>query len=61
MSFNGNCLEAQQAPKYLGVRLNWTLSFKQHFEELKAKVTSRAALIRRLAGTTWGACAKTHN
>ncbi|KAJ3583998.1 hypothetical protein NHX12_015495, partial [Muraenolepis orangiensis] len=48
----------QQAPKYLGVRLDRTLSFKQHLEEVKAKVTSRVALIRRLAGTTWGASAK---
>ncbi|KAJ4944265.1 hypothetical protein JOQ06_012810 [Pogonophryne albipinna] len=52
-------LEVQQAPKYLGVRLDRTLSFKQHLEEVKAKVTSRVALIRRLAGTTWGASAKT--
>ncbi|KAJ4943884.1 hypothetical protein JOQ06_006377 [Pogonophryne albipinna] len=36
-----------------------TLSFKQYLEEVKAKVTSRVALIRRLAGTTCGACAKT--
>ncbi|KAJ3592920.1 hypothetical protein NHX12_005258, partial [Muraenolepis orangiensis] len=56
---DNKCLEVQQAPKYLGVRLDWTLSFKQHLEEVKAKVTSRVALIRRLAGTTWGASAKT--
>ncbi|KAJ4945956.1 hypothetical protein JOQ06_023634 [Pogonophryne albipinna] len=56
---NNTFLEVQQAPKYLGVRLDRTLSFKQHLEEDKAKVTSRVALIRRLAGTTWGACAKT--
>ncbi|KAJ4949564.1 hypothetical protein JOQ06_021074, partial [Pogonophryne albipinna] len=49
-------LSVQQAPKYLGVRLDRTLSFKKHLEEVKAKVTSR---IRRLAGTTWGASAKT--
>ncbi|KAJ3598698.1 hypothetical protein NHX12_002200 [Muraenolepis orangiensis] len=56
---DNKCLEVQQAPKYLGVRLDRTLSFKQHLEEVKAKVTSRVALIRRLAGTTWGASAKT--
>ncbi|KAJ3615087.1 hypothetical protein NHX12_018655 [Muraenolepis orangiensis] len=55
---DNKCLEVQQAPKYLGVRLDRTLSFKQHLEEVKAKVTSRVALIRRLAGTTWGASAK---
>ncbi|KAJ4949095.1 hypothetical protein JOQ06_020613 [Pogonophryne albipinna] len=55
---NNKHLEVQQAPKYLGVRLDRTLSFKQHLKEVKAKVTSRVALIRRLAGTTWVACAK---
>ena len=52
-------LESQQAPKYLGVRLDRTLSFKQHLEDVRAKTTTRIALIRRLAGTTWGATAKT--
>ncbi|KAJ4939523.1 hypothetical protein JOQ06_028971, partial [Pogonophryne albipinna] len=56
---DNKCLEVQQAPKYLGVHLDRTLSFKKHLEEVKAKVTSRVALIRRLAGTTWGASAKT--
>ncbi|KAJ4921787.1 hypothetical protein JOQ06_026208 [Pogonophryne albipinna] len=56
---DNKCLEVQQAPKYLGVRLDRTLSFKKHLEEVKAKVTSRVALIRRLAGTTWGDSAKT--
>jgi len=56
---NNKRLEVQQAPKYLGVRLDRTLSFKHHLEEVKAKVTSRVALIRHLTGTTWGACTKT--
>lgn len=47
-------LEFQQAPRYLGVRLDRTLSFKQHLEEVMAKVSSRVSLIRRLAGTSWG-------
>ena len=52
-------LAFQQAPKYLGVRLDRTLNFKQHIEEVAGNVTSRVSLIRRLAGTTWGASAKT--
>ena len=55
----GKRLEANQAPKYLGVRLDRTLSFKDHLEDIRAKSTSRVALIQRLAGTTWGASAKT--
>ena len=49
----------QQAPKYLDVRLDRMLNFKQHLEDVAGKVTSRVSLIRRLACTTWGASAKT--
>ena len=43
----------------LGVRLDWMLNFKQLLEEVAGKVTFRVSLIRRLAGSTWGASAKT--
>ena len=49
----------QQAPKYLGVRLDRMLNFKQNLEKVAGKVTSRGSRIRRLAGTNWGASAKT--
>ena len=50
----------QQAPKYLSVRLDRMLNFKQHLEEVAGKVTSRGPLIGRLAaGTTCEASAKT--
>ena len=52
-------LEFQQAPKYVELRLDRILNFKQHLEEVAGKATSRVSLIRRLAGTTWGASAKT--
>ena len=52
-------LAFQLAPKYLGVRLDQMLNFKQHIEDVAGKVTSRVSCIRRLAGTTWGAYAKT--
>ena len=56
---DNNRMVFQQAPKYLGVRLDWMLNVKQHLEEVAGNVTSRVSLIRRLAGTTWGASAKT--
>ena len=52
-------LQFQTALTYLGVKLDRTLNYRQHLECLKAKTTSRVALIRRLAGTTWGAATKT--
>ena len=54
-----NRLEFQQAPKYLGVRLDRTLSYEKLLDEVKAKTTSRVSLIRRLAGSTWGASPQT--
>lgn len=59
VSVDNKRLEFQLAPKYLGVRLDSILSYKQHLEEVRAKVTSRVSLIRRLAGTTCGASART--
>ena len=51
-------LSFHAAPTYLGVKFDRMLSFKQHLEAVKSKVTTRVALIRRLAGMTWGASAK---
>ena len=59
MCVDNKRLVFQQAPKCLGMRLDRMLNFKQHLEEVAGKVTSRVSLIRRLAGTTWGASAKT--
>ena len=56
---NHKRLQFQTAPPYLGVKLDRTLTYRQHLDVLKAKTTSRVALIRRLAGTTWGAATKT--
>ena len=52
-------LQFQSVPTYLVVKLDRTLTFKQHLKSVKAKTTSRVALICRLAGTTWGAATKT--
>ncbi|CAM4690332.1 unnamed protein product [Leuciscus chuanchicus] len=52
-------LQPQPFPTYLGVKLDRTLSFRQHLDTVKAKTNSRAVLIWRLAGTTWGTSTKT--
>ena len=46
-------------PTYLGTTLDRTLTYRQHLETLRKKLTSRIALIRQLAGTGWGARATT--
>lgn len=49
-----NCPEAKQAPGYLGQRLDWTPSYKQHLHELKVRTSTMVSPIHRLAGLAWG-------
>ena len=44
----------EKHPKYLGVTLDRTLSYKSHIEGLAAKIYARNNLLRRLAGCSWG-------
>ena len=46
-------------PTYLGVTLDRSLTYRRHLESLRKKLTSRFALLRRLAGSGWGAGATT--
>ena len=56
---NGNLLPPCPVPTYLGVKLKRSLTFRQHLEALHKKLSTRVALLRRLAGSGWGASAKT--
>ena len=56
---NGKRLPFCPVPTYLGVKLDRPLTFCHHLEALRNKLTTRVALIRRLAGSGWGAGAKT--
>ena len=56
---NGKRLPFFPVPTYLGVKLDRSLTFRHHLEALRKKLTTRVALMRRLAGSGWGAGAKT--
>ena len=43
-------------PKYLGLVLDRGLNYRKHVEAMTRKVNKRVHLLKRLAGTTWGAC-----
>ena len=45
--------------KYLGVTLDRSLTYRRHLESLRKKLTSRVALLSRLAGSGWDAGATT--
>ena len=42
-------------PKYLGVTLDRTLTYKQHIDNTANKLRKRNGIIKKLAGTSWGA------
>ena len=44
---------------YLGVKLDRSITFRHHLEALRKKLSTRVTLLRRLAGSGWGAGAKT--
>ena len=56
---NGKRLPFCPVPTYLGVKLDRSLMFRHLLEALRKKLTTRVALMRRLAGSDWGAGAKT--
>ena len=43
---------------YLGVKPDRTLTHRHHLEALRKKLSTRVSLLRRLAGSGWGAGAK---
>ena len=59
ITWNGEVLENDCHPKYLGVTFNRTLSFAKHAQNVKAKVVTRNNLLGKLANSTWGADPKT--
>jgi len=59
VNFNNETLPCCSEPKYLGVTLDRSLTYRRHLESLRKKLTSRVALLRRLAGSGWDAGATT--
>jgi len=59
VNFSNKVLPFCSKPKYLGVTLNRSLTYRRHLESLSKKLTSRLALLSRLAGSGWGAGATT--
>ena len=59
VNVNGSPLPHNPTPTYLGVKLDRQLTYKHHLDSLRAKVSSRNNLLRRLAGSSWGASPST--
>ena len=56
---NGNLLPPRPVPTYLVVKLDRSLTFRHNLEALRKKLSTRVALLRRLAGSGWCAGANT--
>ena len=56
---NSNLLPSCPVPTYLGVKIDRSLTFCHHLEALHKNLSTRVALLRRLAGSGWGESAKT--
>ena len=54
VSWNRVNLDNTTHPKYLGVALDRTLSYKQHIQNTKMKVATRNNLLKKLANSKWG-------
>jgi len=55
----GQRIRHDPKPTYLGVTLDRALTFHDHLKKTAAKVGTRNNLLSKLAGTSWGASAKT--
>ena len=55
----GKTLPFCPVPTYLGVKMDKSLTYRPHLEALRKKLCACVSLLRRLAGTGWGASAKT--
>ena len=56
---NGRLLPFCPTRTYLGVKLDRSLTFRQHLVALRKKLSSHVTLLWRLVGSGWGAGAKT--
>ena len=58
VKYSNETLPFCSEPKYLGVTLDRSFTYRPHLKSLCKKLTSRVALMRRLAGSGWGAGTK---
>jgi len=54
-NFNAETLPFCSEPKYLGVTMDNTLTYRRHLESLRKKLTLSVALLRLFVGSGWGA------
>ena len=61
LKINGECLKQELSPTYLGITFDRRLTWKSHIEKAEKKAKTRLTIVRKLAGSKWGADMKTLN
>ena len=55
LKLDGQEIPKQATPTYLGVKMDKTLTWGPHIEDIEKKATKKLNIMRKLAGTNWGA------
>ena len=55
LRLNNQPVPQVETPTFLGVTLDTRLTWKPHLEAVEVKATRKLAIMKKLAGTTWGA------
>ena len=55
LKLDGQAIPKQATPTYLGVKMDKTLTWGPHIEDIEKKATRKLNIMRKLAGTNWGA------
>ena len=55
LKLDGQEIPKQATPTYLGVKMDKTLTWGPHIEDIEKRATKKLNIMRKLAGTNWGA------
>ena len=59
VTFCGKTVKHEEFPKYLGVTLDRSLTYREHLKRVSGKLKTRVNIIRKLAGNSWGSGTQT--
>ena len=55
LTINNQAIPHEDTPTYLGIKLDKKLTWNPHIQETEKRATRRLSLMKKLAGTRWGA------
>ena len=58
LTINNREIPQEETPTYLGVKLDKKLTWNPHIKDAERKATRKLLLMKKLAGTKWGANSK---